>query len=76
MIIAIKILSAVCAVLLSAVAIQTLRIVFLTKKVNQQELREQLLTEIIEERCVPYGDDTFDKRGFRQGGGSYPNAEG
>lgn len=76
MIIAIKFLSAVCVVLLGAVTIQTLRIVFLTKKIKQQELRERLLTEIIEERCVPDGDDAFDKRGFRQGGGDCPNAEG
>lgn len=34
--------------------IQTLRIIYLKKKIEKQALKEHLLTQIIEERCTPY----------------------
>ena len=71
----IKLLSIVCAVSLVTVAVQTFRIVILTKKVKRQKLKERLLIEIIEERCIPYGDDTVNKRVFRQSIGECSNAE-
>ena len=73
--ITIKLLSIVCAVLLVTVVVQTFRIVILIKKVKRQKLKERLLIEIIEERCVPYGDDTFNQRTLGQSIGDCSNAE-
>lgn len=47
-------LGLICVGLLCITVIQTLRIIYLKKKIEKQDLKEHLLTQIIEERCTPY----------------------
>ncbi|BFL40706.1 hypothetical protein H8S45_12310 [Agathobaculum sp. NSJ-28] len=44
----------ICVGLICIIVIQILRIAYLNKKVEKLALKERLLTQIIEDRCIPY----------------------
>ena len=50
----ISVLILICVGLICIIVIQILRIAYLNKKVEKLALKERLLTQIIEDRCIPY----------------------